>query len=409
MKKRFAEFLTQKGVDQMWADSLSVLGIFFASVLFGFILAWIVKLFLNNLFRRLARNTKTQFDDLLIRNRVPTLLSYLPSLFFLLWIAEEFYEDGVYLGSQGVLILKALEVLIALLLIRAILNAVKELLKKVNSLKDKPLDSYFQVVLLVVWFVGGIAILSVLTGKSISAYLTTLGALSAVILLTFRDTLLGFVASIQISVNDTVRIGDWISMPNQNADGDVIGISLSTVQVRNFDNTVTSIPTYKLISDAFVNWRGMADSEGRRIKRQLLIQSISSVRFLTNSDLEKLNKIERIADFISAKNIEIDHENKTQKIDKSLLINGRNLTNIGLFRNYVQSYMEHHPALNQKLTLMCRQLNPTAQGIPLEIYAFSSDKNWVNYERIAADLMDHFLAAAPYFELQFFEWQAPKV
>lgn len=408
MKKRFAEFLTQKGVDQMWADSLSVLGIFLGSVLFGLILAWIVKLFLNNLFRRLARNTKTQFDDLLIRNRVPTLLSYLPSLFFLLWIAEEFYEDGVYLGTQGVLILKALEVLIALLLIRAILNAVKELLKKVNSLKDKPLDSYFQVILLVVWFVGGIAILSVLTGKSISAYLTTLGALSAVILLTFRDTLLGFVASIQISVNDTVRIGDWISMPNQNADGDVIGISLSTVQVRNFDNTVTSIPTYKLISDAFVNWRGMAESEGRRIKRQLLIQS-SSVRFLTNSDLEKLNKIERIADFISAKNIEIDHENKTQKIDKSLLINGRNLTNIGLFRNYVQSYLEHHPGLNQKLTLMCRQLNPTAQGIPLEIYAFSSDKNWVNYERIAADLMDHFLAAAPYFELQFFEWQAPKV
>lgn len=408
MKKRFAEFLIQKGVDQMWADSLSVLGVFLGSVLFGLILAWIVKLFLNNLFRRLARNTKTQFDDLLIRNRVPTLLSYLPSLFFLLWIAEEFNEDGIYLGTQGVLILKALEVLIALLLIRAILNAVKELLKKVNSLKDKPLDSYFQVVLLVVWFVGGIAILSVLTGKSISAYLTTLGALSAVILITFKDTLLGFVASIQISVNDTVRIGDWISMPNQNADGDVIGISLSTVQVRNFDNTVTSIPTYKLISDAFVNWRGMAESEGRRIKRQLLIQS-SSVRFLTNSDLEKLNKIERIADFISAKNIEIDHENKTQKIDKSLLINGRNLTNIGLFRNYVQSYLEHHPALNQKLTLMCRQLNPTAQGIPLEIYAFSSDKNWVNYERIAADLMDHFLAAAPYFELQFFEWQAPKV
>ena len=408
MKKRFAEFLIQKGVDQMWADSLSVLGIFLGSVLFGLLLAWIVKLFLNNLFRRLARNTKTQFDDLLIRNRVPTLLSYLPALFFLLWIAEEFNEDGIYLGMQGVLILKALEVLIALLLIRAILNAVKELLKKVNSLKDKPLDSYFQVILLIVWFVGGIAILSVLTGKSISAYLTTLGALSAVILLTFRDTLLGFVASIQISVNDTVRIGDWISMPNQNADGDVIGISLSTVQVRNFDNTVTSIPTYKLISDAFVNWRGMAESEGRRIKRQLFIQS-SSVRFLTNSDLEKLNKIERIADFISAKNIEIDHENKTQKIDKSLLINGRNLTNIGLFRNYVQSYLEHHPALNQKLTLMCRQLNPTAQGIPLEIYAFSSDKNWVNYERIAADLMDHFLAAAPYFELQFFEWQAPKI
>ena len=222
----------------------------------------------------------------------------------------------------------------------------------------------------------------------------------------FRDTLLGFVASIQISVNDTVRIGDWISMPNQNADGDVIGISLSTVQVQNFDNTITSIPTYKLISDSFVNWRGMAESEGRRIKRQLLIQS-SSVRFLNNGDLEKLNKIERIADFIQEKNIEIEDENKSQNVDKSLLINGRNLTNIGLFRNYIQSYLDQHPALHQKLTVMCRQLNPTAQGIPLEIYAFSKDKNWVNYERISADLMDHFLAAAPYFELRFFEWHSP--
>jgi miniconductance mechanosensitive channel len=292
-------------------------------------------------------------------------------------------------------------------LIRAVLNAIKQLLKRVNSLKDKPLDSYFQVILLIIWFLGGIAILSVITGKSIGAYLTTLGALSAVILLIFKDTLLGFVASIQISVNDTVRIGDWISMPNQNADGDVVGISLSTVQVRNFDNTITSIPTYKLISDSFVNWRGMAESEGRRIKRQLLIQS-SSVRFLTNKDLDKLNKIERISDFIHTKNIEIDTENKTQKVDKSLLINGRNLTNIGLFRNYIQSYLEQHPALNQKLTVMCRQLNPSAQGIPLEIYAFSANKNWGNYEQIAADLMDHFLAAAHYFELQFFEWQAPK-
>jgi miniconductance mechanosensitive channel len=187
----------------------------------------------------------------------------------------------------------------------------------------------------------------------------------------------------------------------------VVGISLSTVQVRNFDNTITSIPTYKLISDSFVNWRGMAESEGRRIKRQLLIQS-SSVRFLTNKDLDKLNKIERVSDFIHTKNIEIDTENKTQKVDKSLLINGRNLTNIGLFRNYIQSYLEQHPALNQKLTVMCRQLNPSAQGIPLEIYAFSADKNWGNYEQIAANLMDHFLAAAPYFELKFFEWQAPK-
>lgn len=407
MKNKLIDLLLDKGLTQVWAEIMSIITILIGSIIFCFLLAWIIKSLLNNLFHRLARNTKTQFDDLLIQNRVPVLLSYLLPLFLLRRVLGSLSVEGDFLTTQGIHFLQALEVLIGILLIRAVLNAIKQLLKRVNSLKDKPLDSYFQVILLIVWFLGGIAILSVITGKSIGAYLTTLGALSAVILLIFKDTLLGFVASIQISVNDTVRIGDWISMPNQNADGDVVGISLSTVQVRNFDNTITSIPTYKLISDSFVNWRGMAESEGRRIKRQLLIQS-SSVRFLTNKDLDKLNKIERVSDFIHTKNIEIDTENKTQKVDKSLLINGRNLTNIGLFRNYIQSYLEQHPALNQKLTVMCRQLNPSAQGIPLEIYAFSADKNWGNYEQIAADLMDHFLAAAPYFELKFFEWQAPK-
>lgn len=407
MKNKLIDLLLDKGLTPVWAETISIIAILIGSIIFCFLLAWIIKSLLNNLFHRLARNTKTQFDDLLIQNRVPVLLSYLLPLFLLRRVVGSLSVEGDFLTTQGIHFLQALEVLIGILLIRAVLNAIKQLLKRVNSLKDKPLDSYFQVILLIVWFLGGIAILSVITGKSIGAYLTTLGALSAVILLIFKDTLLGFVASIQISVNDTVRIGDWISMPNQNADGDVVGISLSTVQVRNFDNTITSIPTYKLISDSFVNWRGMAESEGRRIKRQLLIQS-SSVRFLTNKDLDKLNKIERISDFIHTKNIEIDTVNKTQKVDKSLLINGRNLTNIGLFRNYTQSYLEQHPALNQKLTVMCRQLNPSAQGIPLEIYAFSADKNWGNYEQIAADLMDHFLAAAPYFELQFFEWQAPK-
>lgn len=407
MKNKLIDLLLDKGLTQVWAEIMSIITILIGSIIFCFLLAWIIKSLLNNLFHRLARNTKTQFDDLLIQNRVPVLLSYLLPLFLLRRVVGSLSVEGDFLTTQGIHFLQALEVLIGILLIRAVLNAIKQLLKRVNSLKDKPLDSYFQVILLIVWFLGGIAILSVITGKSIGAYLTTLGALSAVILLIFKDTLLGFVASIQISVNDTVRIGDWISMPNQNADGDVVGISLSTVQVRNFDNTITSIPTYKLISDSFVNWRGMAESEGRRIKRQLLIQS-SSVRFLTNKDLDKLNKIERVSDFIHTKNIEIDTENKTQKVDKSLLINGRNLTNIGLFRNYIQSYLEQHPALNQKLTVMCRQLNPSAQGIPLEIYAFSADKNWGNYEQIAANLMDHFLAAAPYFELKFFEWQAPK-
>lgn len=404
MKKEFTDTLMEQGLSWVWASSITVIAVFIAAIFLGLLVAWVTKLILRKVFSRLARNTKTHLDDLLINNRVPALLSYLLTLYFIEWLLITL---AVQIGN-GNNILKALEGLVTLLIIRAILNAVKTSLKAVKYLKDKPLDSYFQVVLGAVWFLGGIAILSLLTGKSIAAYLTTLGALSAVLLLIFKDTLLGFVASIQISINDTVRIGDWISMPNQNADGDVIGISLSTVRVRNFDNTITSIPTYKLISDAFINWRGMAESDGRRIKRQLFIQS-SSIRFLTTKDLEKLTKIERIADFIDQKNIEIDHENQSNKVDKSLLINGRNLTNLGLFRGYIQSYLEQHPAIHKELTVMCRQLTPSAQGVPLEIYAFSLDKNWINYEGIAADLMDHFLAAAPYFELRFFEWQAPQV
>ena len=402
MKKEFIELLIEQGFSATWASGIAIFSFLIAGLLLGVLVAGLTKIVLQKLFIRLAQNTKTHLDDLLIQNRVPALLSYILTLYCLDWLLSTL--DITWIGDTN--LLKALEGLLAILIIRAILNAIKSLLKQVKYLKDKPLDSYFQVILGIVWFLGGIAILSLLTGKSIGAYLTTLGALSAVLLLIFKDTLLGFVASIQISINDTVRIGDWISMPNQNADGDVIGISLSTVRVRNFDNTITSIPTYKLISDAFINWRGMAESEGRRIKRQLLIQS-SSIRFLTTKDLEKLTKIERIADFIDQKNIEIDSENQAKKVDKSLLINGRNLTNIGLFRNYIQFYLEQHDAINQQLTVMCRQLTPTAQGVPLEIYAFSQDKNWIHYEGIAADLMDHFLAAAPFFELRFFEWQAP--
>ncbi|MGC6422313.1 MAG: mechanosensitive ion channel family protein [Flavobacteriaceae bacterium] len=405
MKNKIIELLTKQGLTIGWAEGIAAFAMLITGVLLSLFVAWATKLLIKKVFIRLARNTRTRLDDLLIQNRFPALVSYFISLYFLEWILIGLDLTTAALWDQGNNIITALEGLVAILIIRALLNAVKTLLKKIDYLKDKPLDSYFQVILGFVWFLGGIAILSLLTGKSISAYLTTLGALSAVLLLIFKDTLLGFVASIQISINDTVRIGDWISMPNQNADGDVIAISLSTVRVRNFDNTITSIPTYKLISDAFINWRGMAESQGRRIKRKLLIQS-SSIRFLTAKDLESLTKIERIADFIAHKNIEIDTENKSNKVDKSLLINGRNLTNIGLFRSYIQSYLENHPSIHQELTVMCRQLEPTAQGVPLEIYAFSSNKAWVHYEAIAADIMDHFLAAAPYFELRFFEWQA---
>jgi miniconductance mechanosensitive channel len=257
--------------------------------------------------------------------------------------------------------------------------------------------------MILLWFVGGILILSLLTGKEIGAFLTGLGALSAVLLFVFKDTILGFVASVQITVNDTVRIGDWITMRNNDADGDVISISLSTVRVQNFDKTITSIPTYKLISDSFVNWRGMSESQGRRIKRALLIK-VNSIRFLTSEEIVAIEKIERLKDFIQQRKNEIEQFNNTQKADKTLLINGRNMTNLGLFRRYVETYLEQHEKINTQMTIMCRQLAPSPQGIPLEIYSFSKEKDWKTYEHIQADLFDHFLAATQYFHLECFEY-----
>ena len=252
------------------------------------------------------------------------------------------------------------------------------------------------------WFIGIILILSVLTGREIGTFLASLGALSAIIILVFRDTILGFVSSIQITVNDTVRIGDWITMKGSDADGTVIEVNLSTVKVQNFDNTITTIPTYKLVSDSFVNWRGMEESKGRRIKRSLLIKP-SSIGFLKNNDIDELKKVKLITEYLNTKIKEIDSYNLKNNADKSMLLNGRNLTNLGVFRVYIEQYLKAHPMTNDDLTMMCRQLEPTSQGIPIQIYAFSKDKEWTKYEALTSDIFDHLLSSVKYFNLECFE------
>lgn len=403
LKSFIAELIENRGLSEFWSESIAFVVLLVLFLILGRILFWITRRLISTFFGQIAARTKSNFDDFLIQNKVPKILSYLPVLLLYYETLPILFSDiseTLYSLIQN--IMEALVIVLAIALIRAALKTVSDYLKTVPSFKDKPLDSYLQVFMIFLWFVGGILILSVLTGKDIGAFLTTLGALSAVLLFVFKDTILGFVASVQITVNDTVRIGDWISMPNSNADGDVIAISLSTVQVQNFDKTITSIPTYKLISDSFINWRGMSESTGRRIKKSILIK-ISSIRFLETDEIQDLKKIDRITHFIDQREKEIEEANTTQKTNKSLLINGRNFTNLGLFRNYTQAYLESHDQINQKMTVMCRQLAPTAQGIPQEIYAFSKDKVWINYEQISSDIFDHLLAAIPYFHLECFE------
>jgi len=398
----FFELFKDNGISNSLSSFFSLLSVSGIIIFVTIILSYVSRNFIKKIFTQIAKRTSSNFDDSLIENKIPSLLGYLPPLFFLIIQVPELLSSFQNLSVVILNILEALAAFIGILIIRGVLKSITDQLRNLSILKDKPLESYLQVFMIFIWFVGGIIILSLLTGKEVGVFLTTLGALSAVILLIFKDTLLGFVASIQITINDTVRIGDWITMNNYNADGDVIAISLSTVKIQNFDKTITTIPTYKLISDSFTNWRGMSDSDGRRIKRAILVKA-SSIKFLNDAEIKSLKKIDLIADYIKKRNDEIKSHNDSIQTDKIELINGRNFTNIGLFRAYIKSYLDNHSKINNKMTVMCRQLSPTPTGIPLEVYAFITDKDWTAYEGIVSDIFDHLLSALPSFDLENFE------
>ena len=394
-KEEIIQFLTNYGlntnVSGLIASALIIISIGVIVLAINFITRKTILSF----FKRIAKSTASTFDDLLIKNRVPRLLSFIPSLFFLYIVVPTYTENLV-------IIIEALTIVLFIITVKSVLGTVKDYFKLSSSLKHIPIDSYIQVIMIFIWFIGIILILSVLTGREIGTFLASLGALSAIIILVFRDTILGFVSSIQITVNDTVRIGDWITMKGSDADGTVIEVNLSTVKVQNFDNTITTIPTYKLVSDSFINWRGMEESKGRRIKRSLLIKP-SSVRFIENEEIVELKKIELIKDYLVQISSEIELYNQKENADKSMLLNGRNLTNFGVFRKYIEEYLKAHPMTNDDLTLMCRQLEPTSQGIPIQIYTFSKDKEWTKYEALTSDIFDHLLSSVKYFKLECFE------
>jgi miniconductance mechanosensitive channel len=293
-------------------------------------------------------------------------------------------------------------VIIIIWLIISLIRSAADSLRKKSAFKSKPIESYMQVIRIILFFIGAVIIFSNLTGKSPVSFFTAMGAISAVLLLMFKDTIMGFVASIQVSTNDTVRIGDWITMAKYGADGDVVEINLTTVKVQNFDKTITTIPTYSLISDSFQNWRGMTQSGGRRIKRAIFIRQ-STIRFLTYEEIEQFRRIQSLTSYIDHRQKDIDKHNERIGADKSLLINGRNLTNAGLYRKYIDNYISNHTGLHKKMTMMVRQLAPTANGLPLEIYAFTGTTKWVDYEYIMADIFDHLLASASYFDLKVHE------
>ncbi|OIV40767.1 mechanosensitive ion channel family protein [Flavobacterium johnsoniae] len=390
------------GMNRNFASYISLVFNIVIMVAMAYAIYYVAKFVLVTLTAIFAQRTKTKFDDYLIHNKTTKYTAYLIPFFFIYKAVPIILDRYEYWELLFGKIVGIYIVLISLWIIRTIFNALRDYLKQKPEYSDKPIDSFVQVIMIVLWIFGVAMIISTLFGIKKGELLTILGTLSAIIILIFRDTILGFVSSVQVAINDMVRIGDWITMDKFGADGDVIEINLTTVKVRNFDNTITTIPTYALSSDSFQNWRGMQKSDGRRIKRHILIKS-SSIRFLNNDDLSHMKGIQLINSYIETRQAEIEKYNDLRGVDKSLLLNGRNMTNLGLFRKYIMQYLLDHPGLNKNMHIMCRQLQSTAHGVPLEIYVFSSDKRWANYEYIMSDIFDHVMASVIYFDLEIFE------
>lgn len=367
-------------------------------VLFSRLLAMV----LTSILKRLAANTVTHFDDHLVNYGLPRYVARIVPLMLSYHLVPLVLAD---LPAWIIPVQRLFMIFFIILfarIIRAMLRAARDASKESPRFRDKPVQSYTQVIMLVVYLIAGVLIFSQLTGRSVVAFLTAMGAASAVLLLIFKDTILGFVASIQISANDLVRIGDWIEMPKYGADGDVIEINLTTVKVRNWDKTVTTVPTYALIGDSFKNWRAMFEGGGRRIKRAIRVK-ISSIRHLTDAELDELRRIHILAPYIDERRAEIEEYNRTHNVDKSVRANGRHMTNVGLYRKYIDLYLSAHPGINQSMTRMVRQLAPDEHGLPLELYCFTMDTRWVVFESVMADVFDHLLAVNQFFHLEVFE------
>ncbi len=371
------------------------------TILLALMADFIVKRIIISTITLLVKRSRNDWDDVFLKQKVFNRLAHLaPAIIIFYFLQYIFEAEGLvkFLGN----VTQAIMVLLVLLVIDAFINAVHEIYHKLSISQGRNIKGYVQVVKIFFYGMAIILIISIFANKAPGALLAGLGAVAAILLLIFRDTILGFVASIQLSANNMVKVGDWISMPKYNADGDVIDISLHTVKVQNWDKTIATIPTYALVSESFNNWKGMEESGGRRIKRSINID-MTSVRFLDAEQIEKLRKFHLLKNYISKKEKEIKEFNESLGMEEGTVTNGRKMTNLGTFRKYLENYLQQHPMIHKDMTFLVRHLQPTDKGLPLEIYVFSKDQAWANYESIQADIFDHVLAILPEFDLRVFQ------
>ena len=371
-------------------------------VILSFISYWIAKHFILKGLRAIISRTETQWDDMILKKKVFSRLAHLaPAIVIYLFASIPFADyDWIISLIHGLALIYM--IVMGLLALDALLNAALAIYTTYEISNKIPIKGFIQIFKIIIYFISGIFIISILVNKTPMYLFSGLGALTAVLMFIFKDAILGFVAGIQLSANRMVANGDWIEMPKYGANGDIIEIALTTVKVQNFDMTITTIPTYALITDSFKNWRGMSDSGGRRIMRSINID-LNTIKFCSAEMLDRFSKIQYISNYTREKKIEIQEKNKVMKVDDSSLVNGVRMTNIGTFRAYVSAYLSNHPMINKDMTLLVRQLAPTEHGLPIEVYVFSKEKAWENYENIQANIFDHILSVVQEFDLRVFQ------
>ncbi len=395
--------LIDLGLNEGSAIVVKVLFFVFATLVIGFITNYITKQIIVKVIETIIKRSETIYDDYFVEHKVFHHLSHLAPASVVYFLSNIFLADYPEVDE---FVKHAMLVYITITVVRslkAFFDAIQDIYEHMPYAADRPIKGYLQVLKIVLYFMAFLVVISIMFGVKLMSIFAGLGAMAAVLLLIFKDTLLGFSASIQLSANKMVSVGDWITMPSHNADGTVLEVSLNTVKIQNFDKSISTIPTYAMVSNSFMNWKGMLDSGGRRIKRSINID-MKTVKFCTPEMIEKYRKIHFLQEFIPMREKEIKEYNEALIIDHTIPVNGRRMTNLGVFRHYLENYLKSHPKVHKEFTTMVRQLQPTEKGIPIEIVCFTIEQASISYEDFQADIFDHILSILQEFELKVFQF-----
>ncbi len=400
---RFIGILNGWGLEQKTASLLGqavMLVLLLAIAYSEYRITWYL---MRKLIIPVIQKSKTKFDDLLLKHYFFRKISFLVPALILYYYLNDVLFLMPALANFFITLINVFFVFITILIIDSLLSTVNDYYERFEIAKDHPIKSVIQIIKIIVYFIGLLVVIGIVFDRDLSSLLISLGTLSAVLMLIFRDPILGFVGGLQLVFNKMIKIGDWITVPNFGADGTVLEITLTTVKIQNFDKTIVTVPTYSLISGSFQNWRGMEESGGRRIKRSIYID-MDSVKFVDDKMLDKFMKIKVLRPYLEQKQKEIEEYNKKMDIDPSVKVNGRRQTNLGVFRAYLKAYLKNRPDIHQNMTFLVRQLQPAEKGIPIQIYVFTKTTEWVEYENIQADIFDHILSVIPEFGLRVYQF-----